>query len=172
MDSVFLQKPFQSLTDGKLSLSDIIIKIRSFLEEDPDATYSLVVGSDSHERQEPGTGKKYVYVVTAIVVHRKGFGGKYFWFKGEKELVYSLREKIYAETMQSLALAKDFVPLLQLALADTKALYSLEIHVDVGEAGDTREMIREVVGMVTGYGFVAKTKPYSFAASYVADKHT
>lgn len=172
MDKVFLKEPFHSLTDGQISLSDIITKIKSFLEEDPSATYKLVVGSDSHERQEAGTGKRYVQVVTAIVVHRKGFGGKYFWFKGEKELVYSLREKIYAETMQSLSLAKDFVPLLQFALSNTKALYSLEIHVDVGEDGDTREMIREVVGMVTGYGFIAKTKPYSFAASYVADKHT
>ena len=48
----------------------------------------------------------------------------------------------------------------------------MEIHVDVGEHGDTREMIKDVVGMVTGNGFVAKTKPYAYAASYVADKHT
>ena len=32
-------------------------------------------------------------------------------------------------------------------------------------------MIKEVVGMVTGNGFTAKTKPYSFGASTVADKH-
>ena len=50
--------------------------------------------------------------------------------------------------------------------------YNLEIHVDVGEHGDTREMIKEIVGMVTGNGFVAKTKPDAYAASYVADKHT
>jgi hypothetical protein len=33
-------------------------------------------------------------------------------------------------------------------------------------------MIREVVGMVNGNGFTAKTKPDSWAASTVADKHT
>ena len=33
-------------------------------------------------------------------------------------------------------------------------------------------MIKEVVGMVTGSGYVAKTKPNAYAASYVADKHT
>ena len=50
--------------------------------------------------------------------------------------------------------------------------YNLEIHIDVGEHGDTRDMIKEVVGMVTGNGYVAKTKPEAYGASYVADKHT
>lgn len=36
----------------------------------------------------------------------------------------------------------------------------------------TREMIREVVGMVSGNGFTAKTKPESYGAFVVADKHT
>jgi len=31
--------------------------------------------------------------------------------------------------------------------------------------------IKEVVGMVTGNGFVAKTKPDAWGASTVADKH-
>lgn len=171
MESSFLRENFLSLTDGQVTLTEAIQKIKAFLLEDQNATYTLVVGSDSHERQEVN-GKKYVQVVSAIVVHRKGFGGKYFWYKGKKKLVYSLREKIYAETLQSLDLAKDFVPMLQFALADIPAHYAMEIHVDVGEAGDTREMIREVVGMVTGFGYIAKTKPESFAASYVADKYT
>ncbi|MBU3957376.1 ribonuclease H-like YkuK family protein, partial [Patescibacteria group bacterium] len=38
--------------------------------------------------------------------------------------------------------------------------------------GPTREMIKEVVGMVNGNGFVAKTKPESYGAFVVADKHT
>ncbi|MGD0523344.1 MAG: ribonuclease H-like YkuK family protein, partial [Candidatus Microgenomates bacterium] len=43
---------------------------------------------------------------------------------------------------------------------------------DVGPLGPTREMIREVVGMVNGNGFVAKTEPDSWGASKVADKYT
>jgi predicted RNase H-related nuclease YkuK (DUF458 family) len=42
----------------------------------------------------------------------------------------------------------------------------------VGPVGKTRDMIKEVVGMVNGNGFVAKTKPDSWGASSVADKHT
>lgn len=167
----FLTETFHSLTDGELFLDSVALKIRSFLQADPKSIYNLVVGSDSHERQED-RNKHSIQVVTAIVVHRKGFGGKYFWYKGQKEVVHSLREKIYAETLQSLDIARIFVPMLQYTLIDTKAKYSLEIHVDVGNRGETRDMIREVVGMITGYGYVAKTKPYSFAASYVADKHT
>jgi uncharacterized protein len=52
------------------------------------------------------------------------------------------------------------------------AKYDLEIHIDVGPLGPTRDMIREVVGMVNGNGYVAKTKPDSWGASSVADKHT
>jgi predicted RNase H-related nuclease YkuK (DUF458 family) len=50
--------------------------------------------------------------------------------------------------------------------------YKLEIHIDVGDVGPTREMIKEVVGMVTGNGFTAKTKPESFGAFSLADKNT
>ena len=50
--------------------------------------------------------------------------------------------------------------------------YELEIHIDVGRSGETRDMIKEVVGMVTGNGYTAKTKPDSYGASKVADKHT
>ena len=48
----------------------------------------------------------------------------------------------------------------------------VEIHLDVGENGKTKELIRDIVGMITGTGFAARIKPDSFGASKVADKHT
>ncbi|SRR5260221_8638580 len=153
---------------GELSLSEVLSAIKAFLEEDPQSSYSLVIGTDSHEREVRQT----INVVTAIVVHRRGFGGKYYWKKETVENIHTLRQKIYAETIASLDFARDFVPVLKKELNGTLPSYDLEIHVDVGERGATREMIKEVVGMVTGYGFVAKTKPDAYAASYVADKHT
>ncbi|OGH30159.1 MAG: hypothetical protein A3F30_00705 [Candidatus Levybacteria bacterium RIFCSPHIGHO2_12_FULL_37_12] len=74
--------------------------------------------------------------------------------------------------MSSLNFASTFVPLLKKDLNGAMPDYNLEIHIDVGEHGDTRDMIKEVVGMVTGNGYVAKTKPEAYGASYVADKHT
>lgn len=162
---------FQSITHGSVTLLQIIHLIKAFLEEDPHAEYALVIGTDSHEKMT-ADGKRNVNCITAIVVHRKGFGGKYFWQKLHPARVHTLREKIYAETLASLHLAERFVPLLKKTLNGDSPHYWLEIHVDVGEHGDTREMIKEVVGMVTGNGFIAKTKPYAYGASYIADKHT
>ncbi len=162
----------QSFTHGVLKIEEAIKTIKTFLEEDPNATYSLVIGTDSREKNGYGKNRTHINLVTAILVHRQGFGGKYFWKSKEISDIHSLREKIYAETMSSLTFATDFVPLLKKSLNGHSPRYNLEIHIDVGEHGDTRDMIKEVVGMVTGNGFVAKTKPEAYGASYVADKHT
>lgn len=162
---------YQSVTHGQLKVEDVINYIKSFLEEDPDAEYSLVIGTDSHEKALKKNGRQ-ISLVTAVLIHRKGFGGKYFWKKITQSDIHSLREKIYAETMSSLNFASSFVPLLKKNLNGQTPDYHLEIHIDVGEHGDTRNMIKEVVGIVTGNGFVAKTKPEAYGASYVADKHT
>lgn len=160
-----------SITHGEIGVEESIRFIKNFLEEKPDAQYSLVIGTDSHEKGNNGNSKT-IGLVTAILVHRKGFGGKYFWKRKYLSNIHSLREKIYAETLESLNFALFFVPLLRKTLNGNSPLYNLEIHIDVGEHGDTRDMIKEVVGMVTGNGFVAKTKPHAYGASYVADKHT
>jgi len=160
-----------SLTHGEVNVKESIYFIKKFLEEKPNDEYSLVIGTDSHEKDNNGNSKS-INLVTAILVHRKGFGGKYFWRRKIVSNIHSLREKIYAETLESLNFALSFVPLLRKSLNGNSPLYNLEIHIDVGEHGDTRDMIKEVVGMVTGSGFVAKTKPQAYGASYVADKHT
>ena len=160
-----------SITHGEIQIEESIMLIKSFLEEKPDREYSLVIGTDSHERETTGDSKS-INLVTAVLVHRKGFGGKYFWRRKDMPNIHNLREKIYAETLESLNFALYFVPLLRRVLNGNSPLYNLEIHIDVGEHGDTRDMIKEVVGMVTGNGFVAKTKPQAYGATYVADKHT
>ncbi len=173
MNKDLTDEVFHSHTHGILNITEIIEKITQFLEEKPNAQYSLVIGTDSHEKKSDD--KKIgstINLVTAILIHRKGFGGKYFWRREEQKNIHSLRQKIYAETTTSLSFASIFVPLFKKNLNGKEPNYNLEIHVDVGEYGDTRNMIKEVVGMVTGSGYIAKTKPYSYAASYVADKHT
>src|SRR6185503_18487476 len=159
---------FVSPSKGVLDLDKVISEISDFVNEKPASFYRLVIGSDSQAKRI--NGKSEIDFVTAIVVHRQGHGARYFWRK-EKQIKYPvLREKIYTETLMSLATAQEIVPLLRAAI--TPAKYDLEIHIDVGPLGPTREMIREVVGMVNGNGFVAKTKPDSWGASSVADKHT
>lgn len=166
------QEVFFAANNDMLMQEEVIEQIKQYLEDNPKAHYSLVIGTDSHEKTDDQNGKRHINLVTAIVVRRIGFGGRYFWKRKQEFDIHTLRDKIYAETLVSLDFARNFVPLLKKSLNGDVPPYDLEIHVDVGEHGETRDMIREVVGMVTGNGFVAKTKPDSYAASYVADRHT
>jgi uncharacterized protein len=159
---------FTSPSQGEVGLEKMVNIISSFISEQPGAFYRVVIGSDSQAKRSNGDSE--VDFVTAVVVHRIGRGAKYFWRKEKQKGTIILRDKIYTETLMSLKLAEDLVPLLRKNI--TPAKYDLEIHIDVGPLGPTREMIREVVGMVTGSGYVAKTKPDSWGASKVADKHT
>ena len=159
---------FISPTKGELGAQEMIKEITSFVDQDPDAFYRLVIGTDSQAKRT--NGKSEIDYVSAVVVHRTGKGAKYFWRKQKEYKEPVLRDKIYTETTISLALAEKIVP--QIRENITSAKYDLEIHIDVGPLGPTREMIKEVVGMVNGNGFKARTKPQSWGASSVADKHT
>ena len=160
---------FFSPTKGRVNQVEVIGDIVSFIREDHNALYNLAIGTDSHSREDDAP--RSVEFVTALVIHRKGFGGRYFWQKKVVDKVATLRDRIYMETMLSVNFAQSFLPELKMALTNGET-YDLEIHIDVGEKGQTREMIKEVVGIVVGNGFTAKTKPESYGASIVADKHT
>lgn len=163
-----VNKDFVSPTKGALTTDEMIEDIADFVHQEPQDFYRLVIGTDSQSHSL--NGKSEMDFVTALIVHRRGHGARYYW---KKEKVYKkpiLRDKIYTETLMSLAIAQQVVPDLRKAVSPAK--YDLEIHIDVGPLGPTRDMIREVVGMVSGNGFVAKTKPESWGASSVADKHT
>jgi predicted RNase H-related nuclease YkuK (DUF458 family) len=159
---------FTSPTKGELSVKKAISEISDFINEQPESFYRIVIGSDSQAKHSKG--KSEIDFVTALIVHRAGSGARYFWRKERVPRKPSLRDKIYTETLMSLSCAQEIVPLLRQEISPAK--YDFEIHIDVGPLGPTRDMIKEVVGMVQGNGFKAKTKPESWGASSVADKHT
>ncbi len=155
---------FQSPTYGQLNQAQLVNRIRDFVVASHDHEYRLIVGTDSLPNAD---GR--VYLVTAIVLHRIGNGGVYFWQRQLTKKLVTLRDRMYAEALTSIATAQKLE-----AMPDLKPLLrqNIEIHVDVGEFGPTREMIQELVGMIVAHGYAAKTKPESFAASKVADRHT
>lgn len=155
---------FQSPTHGTLELPEVRKKILAFLETDPEQKYQLVVGTDSQPHNGAG-----VDFVTAIVVHRLGYGGIYFWKRLVNKKHYVLRQRMYEEATLSLDMAETVLALLH---KDGITKYDVEIHVDIGKVGDTREMINEIVGMIRGSGYAVKMKPDSYAASKVADRYT
>ena len=159
---------YHNPTLGRLTAEAVVSYIANFIDEEPNRFYRIVIGSDSQAKIVDG--KNEIDFVTAVIVHRAGSGARYFWKKQKEFKKPVLREKIYTETLLSLTTAQELVPLLRRRVSPSK--YDFEIHVDVGPMGATRDMIKEVVGMVNGNGFTAKTKPESWGASKVADKYT
>ncbi|HEY8552394.1 MAG TPA: ribonuclease H-like YkuK family protein [Thermaerobacter sp.] len=157
-----MQTPFISPTRGALSFDAMCAEILDYIRAEPDAQYKLIIGTDSQVRQQ-------TQFVTAVVVHRLGKGARYFYQARKQRKITSLRQKIFYEASLSLSLA---TRLAERLAARGGTLPNVEIHLDVGMQGDTRDLIREIVGMVVGSGFDAKIKPESYAASSVADRHT
>jgi len=159
---------FNSPTLGKLSFPEVIGEILDFISKDKKFPYRLVVGTDSR----PG---KKVDFVTAIVIHRVGKGGRYFWTRSKKVKTYSLRQRIYEEANLSIVVGRRIMralnPQISKFIGRNKD-FQMEIHVDIGTKGQTRDMIKEIVGMIQGNGLTAKIKPDSYGASNIADKHT
>jgi predicted RNase H-related nuclease YkuK (DUF458 family) len=161
------QEKFISPTKGEMTVLDVVEEISHFVDEDPGGFYSIIIGTDSQTRSI--NGKAEIDYVTAVIVHKKGYGGRYFWRKEKIFQTTVLRDKIYRETQMSLNFAQEIVPQIRDSVSPAK--YDFEIHIDVGPLGPTRDIIKEVVGMVNGNGYTAKTKPQSWGASSVADKH-
>ncbi|BCV20000.1 ribonuclease H-like YkuK family protein [Moorella sp. Hama-1] len=153
---------FTSPTRGRLTEDEMFIDMMQFVDANPEANYKIIIGSDSQARVR-------TCFVTAVIVHQVGRGARYYYRKKYQRKITSLRQKIFYETALSLETAS-FIA--QKLAANGHADLNLEIHLDIGPNGETKELIREIVGMVVGSGFAAKIKPYSCGASKVADKYT
>jgi hypothetical protein len=151
-----------SPSKGRLTPEAMFADMMQFVDANPEAQYKIIIGSDSQARVR-------TCFVTAVIVHQVGRGARYYYHKRYQRKITSLRQKIFYETALSLETAS-FIA--QKLAANGHADLNLEIHLDIGPNGSTKELIREIVGMVVGSGFAAKIKPYSCGASKVADKYT
>jgi len=149
---------------GTLSLSKVKEHISLFMQEQTSNRYNVIIGSDSQCKRGGTTD-----FVTAIIVHRIGRGGIYFWRRIVDRKKRVLKQRILEEATLSLTTAQDLMGLFR---ANGIIAFDFEIHVDIGKNGPTRVLISEVVSMIRGSGFMVKTKPDSFGASKVADRHT
>lgn len=154
---------FNSSLGLRLSPKNVAGEIIRFMQDDAKRSYQIVIGTDSLLASDRSAD-----FVTAIVVHRVGNGGKYFWRRIELKSFHTLRDRIIREVLLSLEVAKKILE----ELKNQKApRFDFEIHADIGENGETKAMIQEVVGMIRAHNFEARTKPMSYAASSVADRH-
>lgn len=153
---------FISPTKGAMSFNAMFEDICNFMNDDPESPYKLIVGSDSQTRTE-------VCFVTAVVIHRLGKGGRYFFTRQHIKKMPSLKQRIFYEAHLSLDVAsKIAAKISENGFSDL----NVEIHLDIGRNGKTRSFIRDLVLEVAGNGFAAKIKPDAYGASQVADKHS
>lgn len=153
-------------------LPQVLDEMVKYIQEKPHYAYEVIVGCDSSPSEEPT-------FPVAIVVLRKGAGGRFFLKKVHYQPTikrfYNIHDRILEEVWLSCQLAlwlrENFAARVQ--QEKNAPQYQFEyIHADVGENGLTRDMIKEVVGLIRGNGFEARIKPQSFAASSVADRYS
>jgi predicted RNase H-related nuclease YkuK (DUF458 family) len=162
---VIIQAPnfFVSSLGAQLTAEDVVSEVVAFMRSDLTRRYKVTIGTDSEL-----LNNKSADFVTAIVVHRVGNGGRYFWRRFELGKFHTLRDRMIQEVLISLDIAKE-------VLSDLKKFplpdFDFEIHADIGENGPTKAVIQEIVGMIRAHNFEPKTKPESYAATNVADRH-
>jgi predicted RNase H-related nuclease YkuK (DUF458 family) len=159
---------FYNPTKGNLTFAKVIEEIISYISEKPEKFYDVIVGCDSSSDQEPN-------FPVAIVVLRTGQGGRFFLKRihYQNKKFYNLKQRILEEVLLSCQLALNLREVLKEKIGDKKYNYQFRyIHADIGENGATKDMIKEVIGLIKGNGFEPKIKPESFVASTVADRYS
>jgi len=154
---------FNSSVGIKFNIEQIGREVSRFMSEDKSRRYKIIIGSDSD-----GHNEEKIDFITAIVIHRVGNGGRYFWRRTKLPKFHILRDRIIKEVLLSIEVAKEILTVFK--TFDIPE-FDFEIHVDIGENGETKALIQEMTGMIRAYDFEARTKPESYAASKVADRH-
>lgn len=153
---------FNSPTDGRLNWNQVFSKIVKYMAFDSQANYEVIIGTDSEAQNGSAN------FVSAIIVRRQGNGGIYFWSRDSKDKIFSLSQRMQMEALNSLALAQKVTQeLTSMGLAGL----SLGIHLDIGPNGPTKDLIAQLEGMIKANGYAVSTKPFSWGASHVADRH-
>jgi len=148
----------------------IIKRIADFILKDPHAQYEITVGTDSQNH-------KSTKMVEVIAIHRIGNGGTFFYNAEYIRRISNLRQKINEETMRSLTVADGLMAGLEEILFEHGVFLddinlSFQIHCDIGNYGKTNMLIKEITSWVQSYGYLCCIKPYSYAASGIANKYT
>ena len=147
----------------RMTVDEVVRNIADFMRAEPSRRYEVTIGTDSELLSD-----KDADFVTAIVVHRVGNGGRYFWRRFELGKFHTLRDRMIKEVLVSLDIAQKVLGELR---KSSLPEFSFAIHADVGVNGPTKALIQEVVAMIRANNFDVKIKPESYAASNVADRH-
>jgi predicted RNase H-related nuclease YkuK (DUF458 family) len=174
MDKIDLNGHFYNPTKGNLLAKQVIEEIIGYIKEKPEKFYEIIVGCDSSSGEEPNFP-----VVVAVL--RKGEGGRFFLKKIKYPSSFNRRflywkNRILQEVLLScdlaLLLRDDFRKEIEQVDDGTLQYQFRYIHADIGENGATKDMVKELTGLIRGNGFEPKIKPEAYIASIVADRYS
>lgn len=148
---------FTTFDGRKLDLDGVVQAIVRFVGEDQESRYRIIVTTDSPGQEGRGL---VIPFSTVIAIHRIGKGGRVLIHRSVRDNIHTFRDRIYRETVLSITLAQELRSGLKHYIHEDYLLSeNFEIHADVGENGKSRQMVREVEGMIIGSGFHVKIKP-------------
>lgn len=166
---------FYNSVNPHMTFEEIFSSILSFINQDTNSTYKLIIGSDSHihmQRQET------VYI-SGIVLRRFGSEGigRGSWACKSKHAIKrpmrNLREKIGLETTYTKMIFDMFDDDRLLEIYELTDNFSIAIHLDIGRNGPTKDLIDEMIEPFEGLENVeVKIKPDSYVASGFANRDT
>lgn len=184
----FLDGYFYNPSRGNLKIGTVMEEMLNYMKEKPEKFYDIIVGCDSSSGDDP-------HFPVAVVILRVGEGGRFFLKKISypslaRKKFSNWKMRVLEEVLLSCQLALFLKENFEKKLSASAKNYSGSaeasdeggknlpfrcqlryIHADIGENGQTRDMIKEVTGLIRGNGFEPKIKPAAFVASTVADRY-
>ncbi len=169
--SRFLEGYFYNPSCGNLKAGQVVDEILDYMNEMPDKFYDIIVGCDSSSGEDP-------HFPVVMVVLRRGEGGRFFLKKikyPKERKFYNWKTRILEEVLLSCELAlflKENLKKKVKNFVNSSGWEFRYIHADIGENGQTKDMVKEVIGLIKGNGFEPKIKPEAFVAATVADRYS
>jgi len=168
MEKIF-EGNFYNPSQGNLKVNQVIDEILDYIAQKPEKFYDIIVGCDSSSGEEP-------HFPVAVVVLRVGEGGRFFLkkigYKNRK--FFNWKTRVLEEVLLSCQLALHLRENFEKKLENLPSSFNWQfryIHADIGENGQTKDMIKEITGLIRGNGFEPKIKPEAYVASTVADRY-
>jgi len=165
----FFEGYFYNPSKGNLKSEEVLREILNYVSQKPEKFYDVIVGCDSSSSEEP-------HFPVVVVVLRVGEGGRFFLkkisYKNRK--FFNWKARILEEVLLSCQLALFLKENLEREIKASNNNFHYQfcyIHADIGENGATKDMIKEIVGLIRGNGFEPKIKPEAYVASTVADRY-
>ena len=149
---------FKSPTYGILEKNEVFNYLKNTIIKN-NGNYKIIVGTDSQN-----TYKTKMVIVICLI--NEGKGGSFFYHIDWLPKIKDLNTKIYTETEKSLQISRELNKFFHKENIRT----NVEIHVDIGREGKTKDLIQSIIGWVTAEGFIAKIKDESYVASTIADR--